>query len=155
MRSQSLAKHKGEDLATSVSSNMQTLMIQADKQCLDLIHGIIVEYIEKRIPCEASVRRVTADRREEKGSIMQRIKKNTQSLCKRKWYAANKEKVIKNVRKWQAANIDKHKEYGRRSYARRRLAALYKEVFASRSGFKPNSTLRHQRLTLRRNHTRT
>ena len=51
-----LAKHNGEDRATSVSSNMQTLMVQADKDCLDWIRGTIMEEIEKRIPCEASRR---------------------------------------------------------------------------------------------------
>ena len=47
VRIQYLAKHKGEDRATSVSSNMQTLIVQADKECLDWIRGIIVEEIEK------------------------------------------------------------------------------------------------------------
>ena len=81
VRSQYLAKHKGEDRATSVSSNMQTLMVQADKECLDWIRATIVEEIEKRIPCEASSHRATADRRE--------YRKGKKRAYDRRWKASN------------------------------------------------------------------
>ena len=127
------AKHNGEDRATSVSSNMQTLMVQADKECLDWVRATIVEEIEKRIPCEASSHRATADRREyrkaKKRVYDRRWKASNIEKCKeawRKWYAANKEEVLKTGRKWRAANIKRCKGYQRRFNARRRLTVLYK-----------------------------